>query len=331
MLEAGGGLHAPSRRAIIAGLAATACAPWENGGEDNSYLWTELTDNAGFPPSYNFPVHVMADGRFVALHSEGAWQSQDGVSWAQTPLAPSGLNSAYLSYVQHDGASWALGLLQGNYQGFTIDPVVQRTADYAHWQILGRATALPQIVFYAVASFRGAMWMLGGFDGVRHLADVWRSADGMAWDRAATAPWSPRTGAEAIVFRDRLYLIGGGVIDGPQANDVWSSSDGLSWRRETEAIAPERPFGFSPVVFDNKIWLLGANRSGAFQSAMLVSNDGAAWQAQTAPWSARGGVAVWAYDGAMYMTGGKASFTRGGEIEFVYSNDVWAMRRRAPG
>ncbi len=317
-----------SRRSLVAALCAAACAPGTNAQEDGAYRWTELTRDAGFPPSYNFPVHVLADGSFVALHPQGTWQSRDGVSWRQTPLAPSGLNSAYLGYVQHEGASWALGLLRGNYLDFSVDPLIQRTADYAQWESRGRSATLPQVVFYGLASYRGALWMLGGFDGARHLSDVWRSADGVAWERAAVAPWSPRTGAEAIMFRDRLYLIGGGVIDGPQANDVWSSGDGMTWRRETGSIAAEEPFGFTPVVFDDKLWLIGANRSGRFESGMLVSNDGAAWRAQTAPWSARGGVAAWAHEGAMYITGGKASFTRGGEIEFIYSNDVWAMRRR---
>lgn len=318
-----------SRRTFVAAIATTACARPESPQADSAYQWTQLTRDAGFPASYNFPVHVLADGRFVALHPQGAWQSRDGAMWTQTPLPPSGLNSAYLGYAQHEGAAWALGLLRGNYLDFSVDPLIQRTADYAHWQSLGRATTLPQVVFYGLASFRSALWMLGGFDGTRHLADIWRSSDGVTWERVATAPWSPRTGAEAIVFRERLYLIGGGVIDGPQANDVWSSGDGVTWRRETRSIAPEEPFGFTPVIFDDRIWLVGANRSGRFESGMLVSDDGAAWRAQAAPWSARGGVAAWAHGGAMFITGGKASFTHGGEIEFVYSNDVWAMRQRA--
>jgi hypothetical protein len=216
------------------------------------YVWERLTEAAPYPASYNYPVHVAPDGRFVALHPRGTWTSRDGKLWARAALPFSGMNSAYLSYVQHNGAIWALGKLQGNYQAFKIDPVVQRTGDYRRWSVAGRSSSLPQVVFYAAASFRGSMWIIGGFDGAGETASVWRSQDGLAWSKVVEkAPWSARSGAKAIVFGDRLYLIGGGVIDGANANDVWSSADGVQWRLETASVAPEAPVGYTPVVFDS--------------------------------------------------------------------------------
>ncbi len=52
------------------------------------------------------------------------------------------------------------------------------------------------------------------------------------------------------------------------------------------------------------------------------------WQELSAPWSARGAVAVWVFDNKLFMTGGKYSFTEKGEITFVYSNDVWALSKK---
>jgi hypothetical protein len=130
------------------------------------------------------------------------------------------------------------------------------------------------------------------------------------------------------VFGERLYLIGGGVIDGANANDVWSSADGLGWQMETASIAVEAPVGYAPVVFDRKIWLVGANRSGRFRSEMLVSADGKGWTPVSAPWSPRGGVAAWTDGQGLFVTGGKYSTEKNGETTFVYSNDVWRMRRK---
>jgi hypothetical protein len=131
-----------------------------------------------------------------------------------------------------------------------------------------------------------------------------------------------------VHYRDRLLLIGGGRLDGPQANDIWSTPDrGLSWRRETARIAEPVAFGYAPVVFDERLWLVGANRSGAFTSEMLVSEDGRSFEAVRAPWSPRGGVAVWSTARRMFLTGGKYSYPEGGEPRFVYSHDVWAMAR----
>lgn len=291
--------------------------------------WTRLVEAAPFPPSYNFPVHVDATGRFVALHPRGTWHSRDGQRWMKSPLPFSGMNSAYLPYIQHAGETWTLGKHTGNYLSFRIDPVVHVTERHERWIARGRSATLPRVIFHAAASFRDRIWVLGGFDGRAHSSDVWSSPDGLNWEKAATAPWSPRAAAKAIVFRDRLFVIGGGVIDGASANDVWSTGDGSVWRQETSRIAPEEPVGFTPVVHQGALWLVGANRSGRFRSEMLVSPDGRNWTPMRAPWSPRGGVASWSAGGALFITGGKYSYETGGETRFVYSNDVWRMTRRS--
>jgi hypothetical protein len=85
--------------------------------------------------------------------------------------------------------------------------------------------------------------------------------------------------------------------------------------------------GNSPIVFDGKLWLVGANRDGAFGKSSLTTEDGLTWKEEAAPWSPRGGVATWIYDGKLFITGGKYSVTENGVIRFIYSNDVWSMAR----
>lgn len=318
-------------RLVAALLALVACAPPTAPAQSSvqaDYTWTRLVEHAPFGETYNWPVHVAPDGRFIALHPEGTWASTDGAAWTKTPLPFSGTNTAYLGVVQHDGATWALGRHTGNYEGFSIDPLIRRTRDYTTWEDVGRSRTMPQVIFYGLASFKGALWMLGGYRDGHETGEVWRSANGLDWTRVtAQAPWSARSNPKMLVFHDRLFLIGGGVIDGPSANDVWSTADGVDWRRETAGIAPEKPVGFSAMVFDDRIWLLGANRSGTFSSEMLLSDDGRAWRAARAPWSPRGGIGPWTDGKALYITGGKYSVERNGEITFSYNNDVWRMSR----
>lgn len=319
----------------IAGVAA-ACAPGSAQRVDDSgdasrptarLVWEEMTSNAGYPPSYNFPVHVATDGRFVLLHSEGTWISRDARRWERGALPWSGMNSAYLKYIHHAGSTWVLGTLRGNYEQFGVDPLIRRTSTYESWETVGRSATLPQLVFYGAASFRGAMWLIGGYNRERReTAEVWQSSDGLSWRQVlAQAPWSPRASPGVVVFRNRLYLIGGGRIDGPQANDVWSTEDGITWRRETDRMTADGSGG-TAVAFADRLWMVGANRSGAFSSAVIVSEDGRTWTPQSAPWTPRGGVAVWVSGDSLYMTGGKYSRVEGGETVFIYSNDVWRMR-----
>ena len=114
--------------------------------------------------------------------------------------------------------------------------------------------------------------------------DVWNSVDGVKWRRVVEkCPWKPRGGAAVVVFDNRIWLIGGGVTDGPIFNDAWSSGDGVKWERATSRLAARPVFGYSAIVYDGQIWLVGANRDGVFKNAMLVSSDGVNWTEQSAP------------------------------------------------
>lgn len=308
---------------LLIASSVVACA------QTPAYVWSRLVESPPFPKSYNYPVHIARDGRFVLLLREGNWESLDGASWTPSALPPVDLNSAYQAYLSHDGATYAFGVLKGNYTHFEINPIIQRTDDHRAWREVGVSPTLPKVVFYSAASFDGAMWIIGGYDGKVESDDVWRSVDGLEWRRVTqAAPFGPRMGSKAVTFRDRLYLIGGGRLDGPSNNDVWSTADGKAWRRETGAIDDAAPVGFTPVVFDDRLWLVGANRSGRFASEMLVSDDGRKFRGVSAPWSPRGGVAVWIAKDQLYLTGGKYSTESGDDIQFIYSNDVWAMRRQ---
>lgn len=315
---------------ILLALALAGCGPAAPAGASDAWRWSRVAEAAPYPGSYNFPVFVSGERAFAVL-PEGTWSTADGAAWRREPLPFSGTNSAYLKYVQHAGAVYALGSMTGNYLGFSIDPTIKRTHDFQTWETVGVSPTLPHYIFYAVISFRGALWLVGGADASGAKAEVWRSDDALAWTRVVDqAPWSARSGGQLVVFRDRLWLIGGGVIDGAQANDVWSSPDGLAWTRETDQIAPERPMG-TAVAFDDRLWLIGANRSGSFTSGTLYSDDGRTWTALDAPWTPRGGVAAWQMDGALFITGGKYSHPKPGgqpgELEFIYSHDVWRMDR----
>lgn len=54
------------------------------------------------------------------------------------------------------------------------------------------------------------------------------------WLRISTsAQWSPRSRAQAVVFDDQLYLLGGVGYDGEWNADLWKSVDGIVWTMVT--------------------------------------------------------------------------------------------------
>ena len=303
----------------------------------STYEWTRRVAAAPYAGSYNYPVY-MVRGEAWSLHPNHAWKSTDGITWRQTALPKSGLNSAYQKYLQLGDTIYALGSISGNYQQFTLRSHILRTTDLQRWDTLALRSNLPQRVFYGATTHGGKMWLLGGYDGKHYHNDVWSSTNGVQWTRVVEhAPWSARNVTSVIAYRNRLWIVGGGVIDGdrdpnPTAErEIWSSNDGVRWTRHRDREGPV--IGGTPVVFDGRLWLIGANRRGTFDPGTFVTDNLETWTAGSAPWPARGGAAVWVMNDQLFMTGGKYSEGTGegtgASIRFMYRNDVWSMRRKS--
>ena len=298
----------------------------------SGYIWTQLTEHAEFPPSYNFSVFVVK-GKMWAFHPEGIWSSTNGQTWTRSPL-PSVRQSVYQSdYVLFNDAVYALGDNTGNYESIRFKPTVRRTTDFRRWETVSTTSNLPGRMFRGVVAYEGKIWLLGGYDGKNYFNDVWNSADGINWTRVTEhADWSPRTIGTPVVFKGLLFIVGGGAIDGDKetnpgsVREIWSTRDGKEWTKmpnEMPTIA-----GGAPVVFEDKLWFVGTNRDGIFGRSSLNSADAINWTEHRAPWSPRGGAATWVYNDKLYMTGGKYSVTENGQIRFIYSNDVWVMTKK---
>lgn len=293
---------------------------------EKEYGWTMVVEHAPFPEAYNFPMFTVGNKLWV-IAGDANWYSEDGKAWTKAELPAYGLRTGYQQYVQFNDAIFALGTMEGNYLNLKVGSRIAKTSpDFKKWDVIAETSQLPARVFYGATVFAGKIWLFGGFDGKSYFNDIWNSTDAIHWQRVSEkAPWSPRSNPTAIIFRDEIWLIAGGLIDGPMLNDIWRSKDGISWTRVAEKMVERPVFGFSAVVYDHKIWLVGLNRNDGFRNAVLGSNDGVRWAERSAPWTPRGGVATSVLNGKLYMTGGKYSVTENGNIKFIYSNDVWCM------
>ncbi len=315
-------------------LFLTYCTGQPNKGENriikqeppDQYKWTELTNHAAFPQSYNFQLFSIRDTLWV-MHHAGTWFSTEGRDWIKSSLPNIIHNNAFLDYVWFKNALYALGSFEGNVEQYTFHSTISKTTDMRNWQTLATESNLPGRFFYHPFVFKDKIWIVGGndgrnqFDGSGNQSDIWNSADGVHWIKQAdNLPFGKKDNSQFVFLKDSIYLLN---------NDVWSSGDGLKWTKVTDRIVKGNIFGYTAVVYENRIWLLGCSRDGIFQSQVLVSSDGKTWTAQEAPWSPRGGASACVQNGKVYMTGGKyGGLTKGGTTtEFVYSNDVWVMEK----
>ncbi|MSS70569.1 MAG: hypothetical protein EXS64_03670 [Candidatus Latescibacteria bacterium] len=108
------------------------------------------------------------------------------------------------------------------------------------------------------------------------VASVVRAETRYEWRKVTTtAPWAPRDGAGALVFRDRLWLLGGwnpnDKVHFPRIcnNEVWSSEEGLDWtlvKPNTYLDATFNPAAdwegrhtAGYVVYKDRMWIVGGD------------------------------------------------------------------------
>ena len=99
---------------------------------------------------------------------------------------------------------------------------------------------------------------MGGNIGGTYGNDVWYSTDGNTWTQATySAAWSDRASFEALVYDNKMWVLGGLDTGSSGNNDVWYSTDGNTWTQATSSAGWSTRWSSGSVVHDNKMWIFG--------------------------------------------------------------------------
>ena len=180
-----------------------------------------------------------------------------------------------------------------------------------------RATAMA-----TVHIARNGIFVMGGVTRLGVRGDVWRSANGKAWNRkTASADWPRRSDYQAAAYQGRLYVLGGSSNVGTPYNDVWSSADGANWDRDKAnddtADWTARSL-YQAVVHNDRLYVMGGTGSGGRKNDVWSWAEGESWMLVTmsAAWSARQDHQAVVHNGRLYVLGGEDDSSR--------LNDVWS-------
>ncbi len=229
----------------------------------------------------------------------------------------------------------------------------QEQAQYKWVNVTMKAAFAPRDGAGAL-TFKDRMWLLGGWnpgDKVRFPRicnnEVWSSADGAEWtlvkantflDRQfdPASDWEGRHTAGYVVYRDKMWIVGGDVNQGHYQNDVWNSADGKTWTYVNKG--RDVPWGpralHYTLVFQDKIWVLGGQTMPGFAQSdeifyrdIWTTTDGIEWTEVTPKepyWSARGmiGGSVVFKDHIWFLGGGTYDTPKTPTRNFY--NDVWS-------
>jgi len=118
----------------------------------------------------------------------------------------------------------------------------------------------------AVASGE-AVYVLGGYDGQRPVASVYRTADGRSFTRVAELQTAVRYTA-AAALDGRIYTFGGELGSGADTDEI-QEYDAATGRASVVGRLPQGVDHASAVVLNGVIYLLGGRRNGVASDRIL--------------------------------------------------------------
>ena len=158
---------------------------------------------------------------------------------------------------------WILGGIENYYFGNekSLKNDVWYSSDGKEWIQATKSAGWSPRAYHQTVVFDGKIWVLGGGNYVPdHIAfnDVWCSDDGINWVKVtSSAPWAPRLWFSSVVYRDRMFVLGGWSKSHDNFGDVWYSKDGLNWTELKSKIIWKSRHEHSTFVFQDKIWVAG--------------------------------------------------------------------------
>ncbi len=214
------------------------------------------------------------------------------LDWKQaTSSAPWSKRDAATTLVFQDKI-WLFGGIEGKdnfdnrYWKLVHKNDVWNSEDGKNWKLVQDSADWKPRRSLTAINFQDKIWLLGGWEKQSGLTknDVWHSENGINWIQAVSTSsdkWSPREGHCAVVFDNKIWVLGGVDFDKRQCkNDVWYSEDGKNWRLAT-SFAPWSPrYDHTVTVFKNKMWMIGGvglDQDGDAKNDVWVSENGKDW------------------------------------------------------
>ena len=234
---------------------------------------------------------------------------------------------------------WIFGGWFNSYEAPPRD--VWSSADGRSWSQVTQAAPWIHSDLPMTLTFQDRMWLMGGWFNGRlpgHSAtnSVWSSTNGMDWRRDAVhANWTPRLAAASVVFKGRMWILGGTENyyfgdAGSLKNDVWSSIDGQRWELATDAAAWKPRAYHQAVVLNGRMYVMGGGNYVPEYEAfndVWSSDDGVNWRQETAaaPWHSRLWFSAVTYRDHIWVLGGWSNkpSTNWGDAWFSKDGRTW--------
>lgn len=189
----------------------------------NMKTWQVLAEKSDLPERFFYHPFVFKGKLWIIGGSNGieqfsdVWNSDDGVNWVK--------RADHLPFGKRDRSQ----CLIFNDKIFMLNNDVWSSKDGLNWNKETDAIVSGENIFgYAAVVYDNHIWLLGCNRNGIFKSEILVSADGKKW-KAQRAPWSPRGGIAACVFKGTIIMTGGkyggqginGQTEFVYSNDVW--------------------------------------------------------------------------------------------------------------
>lgn len=184
--------------------------------------WDVIAEKSNLPERFFYHPFVFNYKIWIIGGSNGTdqfsdiWNSDDGIHWKKI--------ADNLPFGKRDGSQFAIV----NNKIYMLNNDVWSSTDAIHWAKETNEIVSGENIFgYAAVVYDNKIWLLGCNRNGKFKSEILVSTDGKTWT-AQRAPWTPRGGIAACVFKGKIIMTGGkygGTPDKPEfiySNDVWS-------------------------------------------------------------------------------------------------------------
>jgi hypothetical protein len=198
--------------------------------------------------------------------SNEVWWSTDGAKWEQATASADWTPRIAATVVGFKGKMWLLGGTENYYFGDakSLKNDVWYSSDGKEWKLATADAGWSPRAYHQAAVLNDKMYVFGGGNYVPDYHaknDVWCSEDGVHWTQVTdAAPWHARLWFSSVVYRDRMWVLGG-WSNNPSKNwgDVWYSMDGENWKQLQSDVTWKERHEHSAFVFQDKLWIAGGH------------------------------------------------------------------------
>jgi hypothetical protein len=199
--------------------------------------------------------------------TDDVWSSVDGIDWVQAPASVRWTPRIAAGIVEFKGKMWILGGTENYYFGDekSLKNDVWFSEDGEKWTLATANAGWSPRAYHSVTTYDGKLWVMGGGNYVPDYQahnDVWCSEDGITWTEVTKhAPWGARLWFSSVVYRDRMWVLGGWSKNPTAKNlgDVWYSQDGKNWKQLLSDVIWTARHEHSTYVFKDKIFIAGGH------------------------------------------------------------------------